>query len=74
VATKAAWLNGEKRQKLMERAKKLLTGAGLLMEGIFAVGGIPSLVRSSAWPTRFVVGQVTKGVWYASRISKWEGG
>jgi len=33
VATEAAWLNGEKREELMEKSKKLLTGAGLLMEG-----------------------------------------
>jgi hypothetical protein len=35
VATEAAWLNGKKREELMERAKKLLTTwIGLLMEGI----------------------------------------
>jgi hypothetical protein len=33
VATEAAWLNG-KMKKIMERAKKLLTGIGLLMEGL----------------------------------------
>jgi hypothetical protein len=33
VATEAAWLNGKKREELMERAKKLLTWIGLLMEG-----------------------------------------
>jgi hypothetical protein len=37
VATEAAWLNGKKfvnGRKLWKRAKKLLTGVGLLMEGL----------------------------------------
>jgi hypothetical protein len=33
VATEAAWLNG-KMKNYLERVKKLLTGIGLLMEGL----------------------------------------
>jgi hypothetical protein len=34
VATEAAWLNGKKWKKLRKEQKKLLTGIGLLMEGL----------------------------------------
>jgi hypothetical protein len=34
VATEAAWLKGKKREELMEKSKTLLTGTGLLMEGV----------------------------------------
>jgi hypothetical protein len=34
VATEAAWLNGKKWKKSWKEQKKLLTGIGLLMEGL----------------------------------------
>jgi hypothetical protein len=50
VATEAAWLNGEKREELMERAKKLSTWIGLLMEGptaLFRVADNPVTIRDA---------------------------
>ena len=38
MATETAWLNGEKMEEITERAEKLLTGIGLLMEGLSRVG------------------------------------
>jgi hypothetical protein len=42
VATEAAWLNGEKEKNHGKR-KKLLTGIGLLMEGLI-------LADVATWP------------------------
>ena len=38
MATEAAWLNGEKERNTHVKSKTLLTGIGLLMEGVEAYG------------------------------------
>jgi hypothetical protein len=55
VATEAAWLNG-KMEKIMERAKKLLTGIGLLMEGL---GGLVPSARCYSWSMLCRVSRIT---------------
>jgi hypothetical protein len=43
VATEAAWLNG-KMQEIVERTEKLLTGTGVLMEGVVEPERLPKLL------------------------------
>ena len=38
MATEAAWLNGKEWKKSQKEQKKLLTGIGLLMEGVRTLG------------------------------------
>jgi hypothetical protein len=44
VATEAAWLDGEKG-KNHGKSKKLLTGIGLLMEGVRWRGSVKDVIR-----------------------------
>jgi len=43
VATEAAWLNGKEWKKSQKEQKKLLTGIGLLMEGLDSSGRIDEI-------------------------------
>ena len=47
MATEAAWLNAKKQKKVRKEQKKLLTGIGLLMEGLPGEVGGQSLQASS---------------------------
>ena len=50
MATEAAWLNGKEWKKSQKEQKKLLTGIGLLMEGLESYQDcreIPSFVTST---------------------------
>ena len=53
MATEAAWLNGEKERNTHVKSKTLLTGIGLLMEGLeWFVGSLFAIIFE--WPTIIV--------------------